>query len=90
MIVVGICGSPRQGATDYALKAFVPVYIVPSDYREGIMYTKLPDGQDMKLRIRKQDTENVRKLEKMEGVSVLENPQEICEVFEKWFGHVQA
>ncbi len=89
-ISTGVADTLLSNAAIMGLKAFVPVYIVPSDYREGIVYTKLPDGQDMKLRIRKEDTENVRKLEKMEGVSVLENPQEICEVFEKWLGHVQA
>jgi len=89
-ISIGVADTLLSNAAIMALKAFVPVYIVPSDYREGIVYTKLPDGQDMKLRIRKEDTENVRKLEKMEGVSVLENPQEIREVFEKRLGHVQT
>ena len=89
-ISIGVADTLLSNAAIMALKAFVPVYIVPSDYREGIVYTKLPDGQDMKLRIRKEDTENVRKLEQMEGVSVLENPQEIREVFEKRLGHVQT
>ena len=69
-----------------SLKAFVPVYIVPTDYKEGVVYTKLPNGKEMKLRIRKEEVEQVRKLESMEDVFVLENPQEIREVFKKWFG----
>jgi flavoprotein len=40
----------------------------------------------MKLKIRKEDAENVRKLKKMENVSVLEKPSEISEVFARVFG----
>jgi flavoprotein len=40
----------------------------------------------MKLRVRKEEVEQVRKLQRMEDVVVLENPQKIHEVFKKWFG----
>ena len=40
----------------------------------------------MKLRIRKEDAENVRRLERMEDVHVLSEPQKIREVFKEWFG----
>ncbi len=69
-----------------SLKAFVPVYIAPTDYREGTVYTKLPSGKEMKLRVRKEEVEQVKKLERMEDVFVLEGPQKIREVFKKWFG----
>ena len=69
-----------------SLKAFVPVYIVPTDYKEGVVYTKLPNGNEMKLRVRKEEVDQVKKLERMEGVHVLENHQRIHEVFKKWFG----
>ena len=69
-----------------SLKAFVPVYIAPTDYREGTVYTKLPNGKEMKLRVRKEEVEQVKKLERMEDVFVLEGPQKIREVFKKWFG----
>ncbi len=68
-----------------SLKAFVPVYIAPTDYKEGTVYTKLPNGKEMKLRVRKEEVEQVKKLERMEDVFVLEGPQKICEVFKKWF-----
>lgn len=68
-----------------SLKAFVPVYIAPTDYREGTMYTKLPNGKEMKLRVRKEEVEQVKKLERMEDIFVLEGPQKIREVFKKWF-----
>jgi len=68
-----------------SLKAFVPVYIAPTDYEEGTVYTKLPNGKEMKLRVRKEEVEQVRKLMRMEDVYVLENPQKISVVFKKRF-----
>jgi archaeoflavoprotein AfpA len=72
-----------------SLKAFVPVYIAPTDYREGTVYTKLPNGKEMKLRVRKEEVEQVKKLERMEDLFLLEGPQKIREVFKKWFGDAQ-
>jgi archaeoflavoprotein AfpA len=72
-------------ATIMSLKAFVPVYIAPTDYREGTVYTKLPNGKEMKLRVRKEEVEQVKKLERMEDMFVLEGPQKIRAVFQKWF-----
>jgi len=85
-IANGIADSLLSNAASMSLKAFVPVYVVPTDYRESIVYTKLPDGKEMKLRIRKEDAAPVKKLKRMEDVFVLENPQKIREVFKKWFG----
>ena len=39
----------------------------------------------MRLRIRKEDADNVQKLRIMEDVFVIETPQEIHTVFEKYF-----
>lgn len=72
-------------ATIMSLKAFVPVYIAPTDYREGTVYTKLPNGKEMKLRVRKEEVEQVKKLERMDDVFVLESPQKIREAFQKHF-----
>ncbi|MBT0159814.1 archaeoflavoprotein AfpA [Candidatus Bathyarchaeota archaeon A05DMB-2] len=89
-IALGIGDSMLTNAASMSLKAFVPVYIVPTDYEEKTVYTKLPNGKEMKLRIRKEDAENVRRLERMDDVHVLENPQKIREVFEEWFGKAQT
>ena len=72
-------------AASMSLKSFAPVYVVPVDFEEKTLYTKLPNGKEMKLRIRKEDAENVRKLEQMDGMNVLDSPQKIPEVFAKWF-----
>lgn len=72
-------------ATIMSLKAFVPVYIAPTDYEEGTVYTKLPNGKEMKLRVRKEEVEQVKRLEQMEDIFVLKGPQKIRELFQKHF-----
>ena len=72
-------------ATIMSLKAFAPVYIAPTDYKEGTMYTKLPNGKEMKLRVRKEEVEQVKKLRRMEDLYVLEGPQKLREPFQKHF-----
>ncbi len=67
-----------------SLKAFRPVYVLPTDYKESIVYTKLPNGKDLKLRVRKEDADQVRKLEDMEDIHVLESPQKMKEFFLYW------
>ena len=84
-IACGIGDTMVTNAVSMSLKAFVPVYVVPSDYEEKTVVTKLPNGKDMKLRIRKEDAENTRRLEAMDGMTVLDSPQKIPAVFEKWF-----
>jgi flavoprotein len=85
-IAHGIGDTMLTNAASMSLKAFAPVYVVPTDFEEKTVYTKLPDGKELKLRIRREDAENTRKLERMDGVTVLDGPQKIPDVFEKWFG----
>jgi len=84
-IACGIGDTMVTNAASMSLKAFVPVYAVPSDFEEKTVSTLLPTGKEMKLRIRKEDAENTRKLERMDGMTVLDSPQRIPEVFAKWF-----
>jgi archaeoflavoprotein AfpA len=84
----GIADTLLSNASIMALKASVPVYIMPCDYREGLIHTKLPGGQDIALKVRKEDVANVRKLEAMENVSLIEKPQDIRRVFRKHFENV--
>jgi len=72
-------------AVSMSLKAFAPVYVVPADFEEKTILTKLPNGKEMKLRIRREDAEKVRSLELMEGMHVLSDPQKIRDVFKEWF-----
>jgi len=89
-ISMGIADSLLCNAAIMGLKAFVPVYIMPSDYEEGMVVTKLPDGRDLKLRIRKEDVEHVKKLAGMDEVFILEKPEEIYQVFKKHFKPEEA
>jgi archaeoflavoprotein AfpA len=73
-----------------SLKAFVPVYILPTDYKESIVYTKLPNGKEMKLRVRKEEADQVRKLESMEDVHVLENLQKMRETYLEWLKTIKS
>jgi archaeoflavoprotein AfpA len=84
----GIGDTMLTNAAIMSLKAFVPVYIVPTDYKEGICTTKLPNGKEMKLRVRKEEVEQVKKLEHMEDMHVLEAPQQIHDIFKKLLGQL--
>jgi archaeoflavoprotein AfpA len=84
-ISMGIADSLISNAAIMALKAFIPVYILPSDYEEGIINTKIPGGKDLKIRVRKEDVEHVKKLASMDGVFILEKPEQIYSVFQKRF-----
>ncbi|MFX0068083.1 MAG: archaeoflavoprotein AfpA [Promethearchaeota archaeon] len=84
-ISLGIGDTLLTNSAIMALKTFVPVYVKPSDYREGIMVTKLPKGKDLKIRVRKEDVDHVDRLRKMDGTYILERPKEIREIFRKHF-----
>ena len=83
-LVNGIGDTLITNSAIMSLKAFVPVYILPTDYKESIVYTKLPNGKEMKLRVRKEEADQVRKLENMEDVHVLENLQKMRETYLEW------
>jgi archaeoflavoprotein AfpA len=65
-------------------KADVPIYILPSDYEEGVTITKLPDGKDLKITIRKEDVEHVQKLSKMHNTFILKEPEDVEGLFAKY------
>jgi archaeoflavoprotein AfpA len=86
----GISDTMLTNGAIQGLKALVPVYVMPVDYREGTTVTKLPDGRDLKLRVRKEDVENVKKLEAMDGIYIFESPEDILGVFRKHLGHKET
>jgi len=85
-IASGISDTMLCNSAIMALKASVPVYVMPSDYKEGNVVTKLPNGTDFTLRVRREDAENTRKLAKMDYAFVLEKPRDVNQVFMKHFG----
>lgn len=84
-IATGIADTLLCNATIMSLKSFVPVYILPCDYKEGVTVTQLPDGSEMRIQVRKEDVENTKKLAAMDGIVILEKPEEIHHVFQKHF-----
>lgn len=84
-IATGIADTLLCNATIMALKSFVPVYILPCDYKEGVTVTQLPDGTEMRIQVRKEDVENTKKLAAMDGIVILEKTEGIHNVFQKHF-----
>jgi archaeoflavoprotein AfpA len=82
----GISDTMLTNGAIQALKAFVPVYVMPVDYREGSTVTVLPNGKELRLRVRKEDAENVRRISAMDGITTFEKPDEIREIFRERFG----
>ena len=66
-------------------KADVPIYLLPSDYEEGVTITKLPNGKDLKISIRKEDVEHVQKLAKMHRTFIIKEPEDIEKMFAEHF-----
>lgn len=85
-IANGIGDTMLTNAAIMSLKAFVPVYVAPTDFKEGVVSTKLPNGKYIKLRIRKEEIEQVRRLQGMDGIHVIEDPLKVAEVFAERYG----
>lgn len=64
-------------------KAGIPLYIMPSDFKEGTIVTKLPNGKDLELNITREDVEHVEKLAKMNNTYVFEHPEYIYQICEE-------
>jgi archaeoflavoprotein AfpA len=88
-IVNGIGDTLITNSAIMALKAYVPVWVMPVDYKEAVIYTKLPNGKEMKLRVRKEEAEQVRKLMATEDVHVFENPAKVHEALLDWLKTVK-
>jgi archaeoflavoprotein AfpA len=82
-LAVGISDTLITNAALQGVKGFVPVYLMPVDFREGTVTTIIPSGKQLTLQVRKEDADNVRKLEKMDGFHVFENPEEIRKILEE-------
>ena len=82
-IACGIADTLITNAVSQANKANVEIFILPSDQEIGTKTTVLPDGKHLELTIRDLDVENVNKLRKMKGISVLEKPEEIKPILER-------
>ena len=89
-IANSISDTMLTNAAIMSLKAFRPVYVLPTDYKESVVYTKLPNGKELKLRVRKEEADQVRKLEAMEDMHVIENPQKMNEFLLDWLKTIKS
>jgi archaeoflavoprotein AfpA len=89
-ITYGISDTLLTNAALQGVKGFVPVYILAVDFKEGLTSTILPNGKKLKLRVRKEDAENVKKLSEMDGFTVFEKPEKIFEIYQEELGCPRA
>ena len=85
-IASGIGDAMLTNSAIMGLKAFKSIYIAPTDYEEGICFTKLPNGKEMRLRVRKEEVEKVNQLRAVDGIQVVEGPGNIEEIFRTQLG----
>lgn len=64
-------------------KTSTPIYVMPTDFREGKVITQLPNGKDLELNITQEDAEHVEKLSNMPNTFVFEYPDDIRSIFAK-------
>ncbi len=72
-IVYGIADTLITNCVAQTIKGGVPVYLLPSDQHKEPIVTSKPDGNPLVLKIRDIEIENVEKLKRMEGITVLPN-----------------
>ena len=80
-IVNGIGDTLITNSVIMSLKAFGTVYVLPTDYKEGIIETVIPNGKPIRIQVRKEEAEQARKLGQMSGVHVIDALEEIWTIF---------
>jgi archaeoflavoprotein AfpA len=76
-IAYGIADSLITNSVAQTIKGGTPVYIYPVDQKPGSQLTEGPKGEQITITTRQIDLENVDRLRKMEGITVLGHPSEI-------------
>ncbi len=79
-IVNGIADTLITNAISQTNKTNMDIYLLPVDQKKGTTTTILPGNEKLELTIRDIDVDNTDRLKKMEGIIVLEKPQEIKKV----------
>ena len=83
-IAYGIADTLVTNAVAQAMKTAVPIYIYPVDQKPGTVTTVLPSGEKMELTTREVDLENVGRIRKMKGMTILRHPSEIKDHIKKY------
>ncbi|MGQ9679262.1 MAG: archaeoflavoprotein AfpA [Candidatus Bathyarchaeia archaeon] len=85
-LAYGIADTMITNSAIMALKAYIPVYLMPTDFEPGETNTILPSGRILKFRVRKEDADNVKKLSKIDGLHLLSSPSDLEKIFREHFG----
>ncbi len=89
-IALRIADTLLTNAAIMGQKTSTPIYIMPTDFREGTVITKMPNGKDLELKITHEDAQNVEKLSKMPSTNVFEHPEKIPKIFEEHFNRLNS
>jgi archaeoflavoprotein AfpA len=76
-IVHGISDSLITNVVSMTNRTKTPIFILPVEKEGREVKTMLPDGSILELLTRDLDAQNAAKLRKMDGISVLDTPEEI-------------
>jgi|APSaa5957512576_1039674.scaffolds.fasta_scaffold77712_1 archaeoflavoprotein AfpA len=82
-IVHGISDSLLTNVVSMTNRTKVPIFILPVEKKGKVVVTTLPDGNKLELLTRDLDADNTEKLQKMKGITVLEEPKEILKIIEQ-------
>jgi flavoprotein len=89
-IACGIGDTLLSNAVAQGAKTRMPIYIYPPDNKPGELETILPGGKKLTLYIRDVDVENVNRIKKMEGITVLVSVQDIRRAVEDFIEREKA
>lgn len=76
-IAVGIADTLITNCVSQAIKGGTPVFIYPVDQNPGSVTTEIPGGTRIQIKTRQVDLDNVSRLRRMEGITVLGHPRDI-------------
>lgn len=79
-LVHGIADTLLTNCVAMANKSGRAVYILPVDRQKGTITTTLPDGKPFQLTMRDIDVDNTERLRSMNGITVIDNPEDIKRV----------
>ena len=85
-VACGIADTLVTNTISQAMKANVPVYMFPVDQKRGDVVTILPNGKELTLTMREVDLENVEKIKRMDGITVIENVNDIEGIIKSFEG----
>ena len=85
-IAYGIEDTLLTNAVAQTLKGETPVFLYPVDQKPGKVETMAPDGTKFTIKMRAIDLENVDRLRRMEGITIVSSVEEMIEQIKTHIG----